>query len=192
MSNSPRNSGPSSKMVVSDGLPEKVSVAGSLTTDVTAKDMSSAAAATMLPAMLPYMTWNPYMQFPTTEQLLAFTQMYGMLTYPHMASMLMPQTLNSTSFANSTSNSGLKDTESSENARLQDEAYTAAVFKRPRARSVSPPLKKALLQRYNGKFGFLVSWFLCCVRDGILCSFVFLAIFWLLVDRRSQVIFDTS
>lgn len=134
-------------MVLSDGLPEQRS--GEKKGDGQDVSIPSAGAASMMPMMFPYMPWNPFMQF-TAEQLMAFTQMYGMFGFPYMTNMMTAQT----------AVPNLDNTEASKvpNIKRESAEETPAIdpegFKKPNSRSISPPLKKALLQRYNGMLGF--------------------------------------
>lgn len=143
MSLSTETKSSNSDMVVSD-RPSQENLAE--TSLQAAAAMSGAAA--MMPMMLPYMGWNPFMQL-SPEQMLAYTQMYGMLGYPYnMQSLLLSQQLQQ---MNNTAQAISQDTEtrerSSSSANIKTE--TQGTFKEPR--SISPPLKKALLQRYNGR-----------------------------------------
>ena len=143
----PESGSPNSDMVVSDRPAASAETAPEQGLAAAAA-MSNAAA--MMPWMYPYMGmgFNPYMQF-STEQLLALTQMYsGMVGYnPYsMSSMLLAQqSLTNTEKRAEEIPSETKK-QSSNSSRVKEEPQTT--FKQPR--SISPPLKKAILQRYNG------------------------------------------
>ena len=140
---------PNSDMVVSDRPAASAETAPEQGLTASAAAMSNAAA--MMPWMYSYMGmgFNPYMQF-STEQLLALTQMYsGMVGYnPYsMPSMLLSQqSLTNTDKRAEESPASETEKQSSSSSRVKEEPQTT--FKQPR--SISPPLKKAILQRYNG------------------------------------------
>ena len=141
---------PNSDMVVSDRPAASAETAPEQGLTASAAAMSNAAA--MMPWMYSYMGmgFNPYMQF-STEQLLALTQMYsGMVGYnPYsMPSMLLSQQslTNTDKRAEESPASETEKQSSDSSSRVKEEPQTT--FKQPR--SISPPLKKAILQRYNG------------------------------------------
>ena len=144
----PESGSPNSDMVVSDRPAASADTAPEQGLAASAA-MSNAAA--MMPWMYPYMGmgFNPYMQF-STEQLLALTQMYsGMVGYnPHsMSSMLLSQqSLTNTDKRAEESPASETEKQSRDSSSVKEEPQTT--FKQPR--SISPPLKKAILQRYNG------------------------------------------
>ena len=144
----PESGSPNSDMVVSDRPAASADTAPEQGLAAAAA-MSNAAA--MIPWMYPYMGmgFNPYMQF-STEQSLALTQMYsGMVGYnPYsMPSMLLSQqSLTNTDKRAEESPASETEKQSSDSSRVKEEPQ--ATFKQPR--SISPPLKKAILQRYNG------------------------------------------
>ena len=145
----PESGSPNSDMVVSHRPAASADTAPEQGLTASAAAMSNAAA--MMPWMYPYMGmgFNPYMQL-STEQLLALTQMYsGMVGYnPYcMSSMLLAQqSLTNTDKRAEESPASETEKQSSDSSRVKEEPQTT--FKQPR--SISPPLKKAILQRYNG------------------------------------------
>ena len=144
----PESGSPNSDMVVSDRPAASAETASEQGLAASAAAMSNAAA--MMPWMYPYMGmgFNPYMQF-STEQLLALTQMYsGMVGYnPYsMSSILLAQQSLTNTDNRAEEIPSETEKQSSESSRVKEEPQTT--FKQPR--SISPPLQKAILQRYNG------------------------------------------
>ena len=143
----PESGSPNSDMVVSDRPAASAETAPGQGLAAAAA-MSNAAA--MMPWMYPYMGmgFNPYMQF-STEQSLALTQMYsGMVGYnPYsMPSMLLSQQSLTNTDKRAEEIPSEIEKQSRSSSRVKEEPQTT--FKQPR--SISPPLKKAILQRYNG------------------------------------------